>query len=208
MSHFTPLQHDAICEIFNISVGQAAATMSKMVGEEVLLSVPEIRFYTLAQASTLLQQNDQRICGVQQEFEGCFHGRALLIFPEARSLELVRLMIGKNMPIEYLTELEQDALSEVGNIILNACLASLSDLFGQQFQCGLPSLRIGSSLEVLQQCEAEHLLMLLHIQFTLAQRKIEGFVVFAMNSDSLGLLIHLVDQLIAGISPNTNLANG
>lgn len=205
MPHFTPLQQDAICEIFNISVGQAAATMSQMVNEEVLLSVPTIQFYTLDHVCALLESAEQRICGVQQDFEGCFSGHALLIFPEMRSLELVRLMIGKHMPIEYLTELEQDALAEVGNIILNACLSSLADVFQQQFHCGLPVLHIGSSHEVLQQCEPDHLVMLLHIQFTLAHRKIEGYVMFLMNADSLALLTQEIDKFLVGIAPKSNI---
>ncbi|WP_410497486.1 hypothetical protein [Chitinibacter sp. S2-10] len=200
MHEFTPLQQDAICEVFNISVGQAAATMSEMVGEEILLSIPNIQFYTLEKASEILNQNNERICGVQQDFSGCFHGHALLIFPEDRSLELVRLMIGKNMPLEYLTELEQDALAEVGNIILNACLASLSDIFQHQFQCGLPVLHIGNSQTVLLQCDPEHQVMLLHIQFTLAHRKIEGYVIFMMNAESLDLLLKAIEQFTSGIS--------
>jgi chemotaxis protein CheC len=48
MSDFlSPLQHDALCEIFNISVGQSAAAMSGLVGEEVSLSVPAMRFCPL-----------------------------------------------------------------------------------------------------------------------------------------------------------------
>ncbi|WP_348945882.1 chemotaxis protein CheC [Chitinibacter sp. FCG-7] len=204
MREFTPLQQDAICEIFNISVGQAAATMSQMVGEEVLLSVPNIQFYTLENACELLSKSNLRICGVQQDFDGCFNGHAFLIFPENRSLELVRLMIGKNMPIEYLSELEQDALAEVGNIILNACLASLSEVFQQQFHCGLPILHIGSSQEVLQRCQPEQLVMLLHIQFTLADRKIEGYVIFIMNSDSLDLLVYEIEKFLSGIGPQAS----
>ena len=38
------LQQDALLEIFNIGVGKAAAALSKMTSEEVLLSVPTLEF--------------------------------------------------------------------------------------------------------------------------------------------------------------------
>lgn len=202
MDALSALQQDALCEIFNISVGQAAATMSEMVNEEVMLSVPEVQFVSLDQAAAHLDQGNQRICGVSQTFDGTFHGNALLIFPESRSLELVRLMVGKNLPLEHLTELEQDALSEVGNIILNACLASLSDVFQHHFACGLPALHVGSGMSVLNECGPDQVVMLLHIRFTLAERLLDGYVVFVMNASSLELLGQALNQFLGAI-PNT-----
>jgi chemotaxis protein CheC len=64
---------------------------------------------------------------VHQVFEGDITGRALLIFPEARSLELVRAVIGGSLSIEEIIELEQEALAETGNIILNGCLATMAN---------------------------------------------------------------------------------
>lgn len=193
------LQRDALCEIFNISVGQAASTMSQIINEEIMLSVPEIAFYSVAEAAVYLDQTSQRICGVRQSFDGSFHGNALLIFPEARSLDLVRLMMGNNLPIEQLTELEQDALSEVGNIILNSCLGSLAGIFNQSFNCGLPSLHIGSGISVLKKCDADHVVMILKIQFSLAASELHGYVVFIMNANSLDLLNEAINRFLGEI---------
>jgi chemotaxis protein CheC len=200
MFTLSPLQNDALCEIFNISVGQAAATLSEIVNEKIVLSVPEIKFYTVSDAGNYLGHANQRICGIWQSFDGYFNGNALLIFPEARSLELVRLMMGKNIPIEQLTELEQDALSEIGNIILNSCLASLSELFDHPFQCGLPRLHIGSGHSTLKECDADHIVMILEIQFAIESKNINGYVVFVMNTESLDLLAQAIDHFLGSIS--------
>ena len=58
---------------------------------------------------------------------GPFSGRALLIFPEAQSLELVRSIVGAEHSLEDVIDLEQEALAETGNIILNACLATIAN---------------------------------------------------------------------------------
>ena len=65
---------------------------------------------------------------MQQSFEGPFSGRALLIFPEAQSLELVRSIVGAEHSLEDVIDLEQEALAETGNIILNACLATIANV--------------------------------------------------------------------------------
>ena len=46
------------------------------------------------------------------EGQGDIEGRALLIFPEAKSMELVRAVVGGYLPLEELMELEQEALAE------------------------------------------------------------------------------------------------
>ena len=72
--------------------------------------------------------------GIHQVFEGEITGRALLIFPDTKSLELVRAVIGGELPLEEIIELEQEALAEIGNIILNGCLATIANHAAAQSQ--------------------------------------------------------------------------
>jgi hypothetical protein len=72
--------------------------------------------------------HSSKLVAVQQSFEGPFSGRALLIFPEAQSLELVRSIVGEEHSLEDVIDLEQEALAETGNIILNACLATIANV--------------------------------------------------------------------------------
>jgi hypothetical protein len=63
---------------------------------------------------------------VRQDFSGVFSGRALLIFPEASSLELVRVVVGRQLALEDIVDLEDEALAETGNIILNSWVATIA----------------------------------------------------------------------------------
>ena len=91
------LQRDALIEIFNIGVGQAAHTMSQIVGEMVALSVPEIKlFFEKNQAEAISTMiSSPRICAVSQDFTGCMDAKALLIFPEGKTNEIVLRMVGE-----------------------------------------------------------------------------------------------------------------
>ncbi|TWI62114.1 chemotaxis protein CheC [Pseudoduganella lurida] len=217
MVELTELEHDALVEIFNIGVGHAAAAMSGIVREEVTMSVPSISFLSRGDAAELLEaahrRNDsagsnynssgssQRICGVSQHYEGAFQTEALLMFPEYKSLELVRLMVGESVPLAELSGMEQEAMSEIGNIILNSCVGTLANIFEQELHGSLPVYHVGSSDEILDASgtRSETVVMMLHIDFILEKHQIHGYVAFILDVTAL----HDLKQQIAGYLQRT-----
>ena len=73
-----------------------------------------------------------------------FPGRVLLIFPETNSLELVRAVAGGDLPLEDIIDLEQEALAETGNIILNGCLATIANILQRTLKVSLPEIVRGN----------------------------------------------------------------
>lgn len=203
MIELTDIQHDALVEVFNIGVGHAAATMSRMVTEEVTLSVPSIKFQSRWQAAEALGGGGtKRICAVTQRFTGPFSAEAILMFPEDKSLEIVRLMIGDQIPLDELTELEQEALSEIGNIILNSCIGTLANIFGHEFSSSLPVFHLGTSGELLnvEERREDHVVMLLHIDFILAKHEIHGYVAFLLDVSSIEGLKDSINRFLSKIT--------
>ncbi len=87
----TDLERDALTEIVNIGVSRAASNLRKMIGAQVFLSVPSIEVVSQRRAARLITEREvSELVAVRQDFSGAFEGRALLIFPETNSLELVR----------------------------------------------------------------------------------------------------------------------
>jgi hypothetical protein len=90
------LQLDALTEMVNIGVNRAAAGLREMVGEQVHLSVPKVSLVSRESAiATLGESEAANLVGIHQVFEGDVTGRALLIFPDTKSLELVRARHGR-----------------------------------------------------------------------------------------------------------------
>ena len=52
------LERDALTEIVNIGVGRAAANLRKMVGDQVLLSVPSTEVVTRRRAARLIAERE------------------------------------------------------------------------------------------------------------------------------------------------------
>ncbi|QBE64894.1 chemotaxis protein CheC [Pseudoduganella lutea] len=209
MIPLTELEHDALVEIFNIGVGQAAAAMSGIVGEEVTMSVPSISFLSRSEAAQLIEDahrhnagtastSGERICGVSQHYEGAFSTEALLMFPEDKSLEIVRLMVGEAIPLAELSGMEQEAMSEIGNIILNACVGTLANIFEHELHGSLPVYHVGSSDEILDATgtRADTVVMMLHIDFILEKHQIHGYVAFILDVTALTDLKDQIDQYL------------
>lgn len=202
MFRLSQLQHDALVEIFNLGVGQAAAAMSRIVNEEVLMSVPMIAFMSRAEvAKTLGSAEGRRICAIAQQFEGAFRTEAFLMFPEEKSLEIVRLMVGQSLSLEELGEMEQEAMSEIGNIILNACMGTLANASGRELHGSLPTYHVGTGDDIL--CvsgkEWDGVVLTLKIDFNIEKHEIQGYVAFLLDMPALQDLQDYINAYLAKI---------
>jgi chemotaxis protein CheC len=200
MFDLSELQHDALVEIFNIGVGHAAGAMSEIVNEEVTMSVPSITFVNRAEAAAMLGNKDStRVCGVSQHYAGAFNTEAILMFPEDKSLDIVRLMVGESVPLKELTDMEQEAMSEIGNIILNSCVGTLANIFSQELSGSLPQYHVGTSEEILTASggSSDAIVLMLHIDFILEKHQIHGYVAFILDLSALHDLREQVDRYIA-----------
>lgn len=194
------LQLDALTEMVNIGVNRAAAGLREMVGEQVHLSVPKVALVTRDSAiATLAEKEAASLVGIHQIFEGDVTGRALLIFPDTKSLELVRAVTGGELELEEIIELEHEALAEIGNVILNGCLATMANMLQRNLKMSLPEILRGApelffSLE--PPPEAGGLVMFLYINFAIRQRDIRGYIAMLMDMPSLATLQVLLDEYI------------
>ena len=192
------LQLDALGEIFNIGVGRAASSLSQIVNDEVLLNAPRVMLVHRDQAGTLLAGAElNQFSAVSQSFSGPFDAQAMLIFPESNALEIVRLMVGPHMSVEELSEFEQEAMCEIGNIILNACMSSLADIFQVSFEGTLPEHRFGDieRLPILEGSE-DQIIMLLQVDMTISQQHISGHILFLLSVGSMGNLVACLDSYL------------
>lgn len=201
-TELTELQRDALTEIFNVGVGQAANSLSQIVGQEIALSVPRLDILSGARPEALNSLiRSPRICAISQDFAGIIDTRAFLVFPEGKTLEIVRRMLGETVSLGELGEMEQEALSEIGNIILNSCISAISEVFGSEFRSSLPTYHSGSVIDVLvsnNPLNAE-LLLLLHIDFSIPSDRIDGHLVFFMALPSFNVLTQRIDRFLKNI---------
>jgi chemotaxis protein CheC len=200
-SPLTELELDALTELVNIGVSVAASSLREMVDEEILLTVPRVELVDRTRAVQILSESEASdLVAVHQIFEGDITGRALLIFPETKSLEIVRAVAGSNLSLEDVIELEQEALAETGNIILNSCLATIANMLERNLKMSLPEIIRGEASHFFQLPPPPHsgdLVLFIYINFAVQTRDIRGYIAMLMDMPSLEALKILLDEFIA-----------
>ena len=191
MTMLDEIEQDVLTELINIAIGQAAKALSELVGDPIKLSVPKIQFISTADAVKTVDAHTNKVgSAIREGFKGPFDGQMLLIFPEQQSLELVRQLIGEDVELDTITEMEQDALMEIGNIIMTSCLASLADAFEVTISNELPKLIKGSGEDMIATNgdQGDFLIMFLDIDFHLSKSDISGNIVLVLDLKAVGQL--------------------
>ena len=197
------LERDAFTELVNIGVSRAAVSLRKMIGVQVLLSVPSVEIVKREVAARLISERESsELVAIHQDFEGAFAGRALLIFPVPNSLELVRAVAGGDLSQDELMEMADEALTETGNVILNACLATMANMLQGSLSMALPKIIRGSGDRIFSRTDDEveegHVLFL-YIDFAVQDRNIRGYIAMLMDLPALEKLRILINDFISRI---------
>nr|WP_315466513.1 chemotaxis protein CheC [uncultured Undibacterium sp.] len=203
MDSLSELHLDALGEVFNVGAGRAAASLSEIVGDEVKLSVPSVEIRKSSEVdSNLMALTSLKFGVVSQNFSGPFEAQALLLFTESHALEIVRDMMGSQMSIEELAEFEQEAMCELGNIILNACLSAMADMLTISLNSSLPDYKVASAEDIfrsLRNSEDQPYILVLHIDLSIEKRHSEGHLIFLLSSMSLRSLVKQLEQFLGNI---------
>jgi chemotaxis protein CheC len=197
------LERDALTELVNIGVSRAAASLRKMVGEEVLLSVPAVEVVDRRAAAALISERESGdLVAVKQDFAGAFAGRAMLIFPQSNSLDLVRAVVGEDLAAVDAAEMEQEALAETGNVILNGCLGTMANMLHRSLTMSLPEVMRGDGAKLFNVHGInpdDGLVLFLYINFSVRHRDLRGYIAMLLDLPSLTALKLLIAEFIANV---------
>jgi chemotaxis protein CheC len=197
------LERDALAELANIGVSRAASSLRKMVGQQVLLSVPSVEVVSQKTAASLVGEREgDNLVAVRQVFSGSFSGRALLIFPQAKSLELIRAIVGAEVDVAEAHDIEEEALAETGNIILNGCLATMANILHQSLTISLPEVLRGTGERLFELNEVGgegKYVLFLYINFSILDLDIRGYIAMLMDLPSLANLKVLLGEFISSL---------
>jgi chemotaxis protein CheC len=195
------LQRDALGEAFNIALGAAAEAFADIVREEVQLSVPSVELLSRSRLHQRLNDiatagKTGRVCTIGQRFRAQSHfwTEVLVVFPESDSVEVVRRIMGTTEEVADPTELEEDTLAEIGNVIINACMGSLARLLKTSMIGGLPEARIRVGDTLLRGREDVSAMLSASVGMRLGERNVSGLVLLLMDQSSVQFLVREVER--------------
>ena len=194
------LELDAFTELVNLGVSRAWVSLRQMIGREVLLSVPSVTIVPRKRAIEILRSAEpSKLVAVHQLFDGDIAGRVLLIFPETKSLSLVRAVTSSDLPLEDIIDLEHEALAETGNVILNGCLSTIANELQRTLSISLPEILRGNSEELFSlppPPAGGDVVVFVYINFSVQERDLNGYIALFMDLPALASLRVLLDEYI------------
>ena len=145
-----PVQLDALREVANIGAGHAATALSQMTGQTIMIAVPTINIAPLEMVPSSIGGPEEPVAAVMMNMLGDLTGRTLLVFPKPTAIRLAELLLRRpHAGNGELSELEQSAIKEAGNILSGAYMNALSEFMGLMLLPSPPELAIDMSRAVL-----------------------------------------------------------
>lgn len=195
----TERQIDALSELINIAFARTGAALSELTGHRVLLNPPEVAVYQtteLHQALARFIPGD--VASIHQVFAGPLEGDALLLLNYAGAVQLTDLLTDEPTPSNHLDESAREVLTEVGNILLNACLGMFGNLLNVHVTFSVPRLHLETLAELIDSnvtAKAEmHYALVIYTAFQIRDSSVTGFLVIVLSVASLDRLIQEVDK--------------
>ena len=105
------------------------------------------------------------------------------------------------MEKKELEDIEQEALSEIGNVILTCCLSMMANMLKQSFTMSLPEILRGSGSTLFESNSPSEtsLVLFLYINFSVYKRDVRGYIAMLMDVPSLASVKQLIGEFISGI---------
>jgi len=194
----TERQSDALSELINIAFARTGAALSELTGHRVLLNPPEVAVYRTEELrSALAKFVPGDVASIHQVFAGPVAGDALLILNYAGAVQLTDLLTDGHQSSVFLDESAREVLTEVGNILLNACLGMFGNLLNVHVTFSVPRLHLETLDELIASTTSNktemHYALVVYTAFQIRDSSVKGFLVIVLSVESLDRLIQEVD---------------
>jgi chemotaxis protein CheC len=190
-------QIDGLTEVVNIGIGRAAAALSDLIDDRIELDVPSITVCGLAELQEHLDASDNLLdTSIIQDFRGSVSGRAVLAFPRTSSLTLGQILAELEAPPDELDLDLSEIIVEVGNIVLNGVLGSISNMLGIRFDYSVPELSLNGAANDLSveqgsiELAKNQTVIMMDAHFRVAESQINGSLILMFQLGDIESALH------------------
>ena len=189
---------DAIREILNIGIGRSAQMLNRITKSHITLSIPEVRVCDVTNLKEGMEKSlDDNSATVKLEFNGIFSGITAVAFPKDSAAKLVMAMTGEEAGTPELDSLRIETLKEVGNIMINGVMGSISNILKAHLEYAVPAYAEESIISLLstnRKAYDEHILMATAC-FRIKDMDVEGNIFMVLEIGSLKILIDNITKV-------------
>jgi chemotaxis protein CheC len=197
------VQNDALVELANMAVNQAAGRLSELTGRAVEIRIPQIRLLSPeALESYMLEDVGPMSPCINQHFDGPVSGDAILVYPGKSSSELVSLLLEEEGGDEALSAMERSALVEVGNILINSFMGMVAQVLKISLDFSVPHMFLPSPDVVADIMRATlpeevdiRVAVLIDSEIGIADSSISGHMAFMMDFPTIKAMAGQMEEI-------------
>ncbi|MBP7121272.1 MAG: chemotaxis protein CheC [Methanolinea sp.] len=202
MNSLNSQQCDALRELGNIGAAHAATTLSTMLMSNIDMEVPEISVVDIAQIHEHVGDELSALVIFQITGEVSGGGYVLLHIPKNSVVRLTNAMLGMTEMDRDLTEMDESALLEIGNIMVSAFLDATATLLSIIMLPSPPSMIIDmphaafQSILAMQQFADIDQVVLFRTELHSDQHKITSNLFLLPNKPMLDEILRMLENLM------------
>jgi chemotaxis protein CheC len=195
-------QLDALRELGNIGAAHAATTLSTMLMSNIEMEVPEIDVLDIGKVHEHVGDELSAMVLFEINGEVSGGGYVLLHIPKNSVIRLTNAMLGMSEPDRDLTEMDQSALLEIGNIMVSAFLDATATLLNIIMLPSPPSLVIDmphaafQSILAMQEFADINEVVLFRTELHSDQHKITSNLFLLPNKPMLDEIVRMLENLM------------
>jgi chemotaxis protein CheC len=190
---------DALTELFNIGLHRAAASLSDLTNQRVIVDLPRLWVCPVADLNGALSNLvEGELATVHQIFGGVVSGDAVLLLEYERAAELAKVMTDGQVAAGGTLDLSaREVLTEVGNIVLGACLSAFGNILKVSVTFAVPRIHIESLDGLLRSLHVEsdevQYAMIATTRFRLSGTEVGGYLIIVIGLNSLQLISSVME---------------
>lgn len=195
------IQTDAIQELGNIGAAHAATTLSLMLGSTIEMSVPAIKIVDLAQLGNYMGEESAAMVAFELQGEIPHGGYMLFYITRESAIRMTNTMLGITETNRPLSEMDESALLEVGNIMVSAFLDATAELLGFVMLPSPPALTIDMAHAAMQSLIAQmqedtNEVLLFSTELFCTEYKIDSDIIMMPERSTLEKIIALLENMM------------
>ena len=183
---------DALKELIGLGIGKAADVLNSMLDSHIVLSTPAIRILPADDLILVLSRNDgTNLSAVQMRYNGSMSGAVELIFSSQEAGRLVDCIIGEDPVLEEgLDAIRAGTLCEVGNIVINALIGTLSNVLNLSLEYTVPAFLEGDAVRLVADVGVleNNVVLLAETEFLVETKSLRGTIAVFFSMESFEVL--------------------
>ncbi|MBW0445890.1 chemotaxis protein [bacterium M00.F.Ca.ET.228.01.1.1] len=198
-------QRDALQEVANLAMGQAATRLARLLDSFIELSVPRVRVVAVTEAAQTLREMtgiQDPVSAVRQGFRSDIKGEALVICRSDSVDDLCALVSDPYSRSAYESVSQKELMFDVANVLTGACVSCILDQLGRTPVFSAPGL-LGDALtldEVFQPGVLQwEVALLVEVNFTLEDQSFRAHLVMLMAEESIRHMNDALDALLSSL---------